>query len=330
MRLWRKLYRGYVGVLLLASVYAFAQPTIPKDTTYTIWSTHKKLKKDYPHIQVVDLVKDSRIIRQNDVTYTVLTRDANPRELKADIYYPNKFKGKLPAIIIVHGGGWRSGDKSMHAALAQQLALAGYFVMCAEYQLSLEAKYPAAVHNLKAAVRWLRSQAKEFSLDESKIAIIGGSAGGQLASLIGATNGNKEFEGDDGHATFSSNVQAVIDLDGLLDFTDVDNLAVKRNDYSADVFWLGGFYDSIPERWKEASPVTHVTRATPPFLFINSSQTRFHAGCTEMVEKLQSFGIIAEVVKLTDAPHSYWFFEPWFTPMTEHIVKFLNQTFKEK
>ncbi len=325
-----RLYCICFAFICLVCFEAFAQSEIPIDTTYTVWSTYNKLKKQYPHIQRVKPLVNPNIVQQFDVTYTTLKQGGNKRELKADLFYPKMINGNLPAVIIVHGGGWRSGDKSMNTPLAQQLALKGYMVMSVEYQLSLEAKYPAAVHNLKAAVRWLRSQAGEYSLDENKIAIIGGSAGGQLASLIGTTNGNTEFEGSDGYEKFSSSVQAVIDLDGLLDFTHEENLAVKRNDYSADVFWLGGYYDSIPDRWKEASPITHVSTSTPPFLFINSSQARFHAGCHEMVEKLQSLGIKAEVVQLEDAPHSYWFFEPWFSPMTEHIVKFLIQVFKKK
>jgi pectinesterase len=327
----------YFGKHLILLVFVFyvhadvcAQTEIPRDTTYTVLGTYNKLKKQYPTIQLVMPYENPGIVQQNDVVYTILQRGDNHRALKADIFYPKKIKRKLPGVILVHGGGWRSGDKSMNTPLARHLTLEGYVVMSVEYQLSLEAKYPAAVHNLKAAIRWLRSKANEYSLDESKIAIIGGSAGGQLASLIGTTNGNRNFEGDDGYATFSSEVQAVVDLDGLLDFTHEENLAVKRTDYSADVFWLGGFYEAAPEVWKEASPITHVSASTPPFLFINSSQTRFHAGCNEMVEKLHAFGIKAEVVKLEDAPHSYWFFVPWFTPMTEHIVTFLNQTLKKK
>lgn len=316
--------------IFLSGVELWAQPQIPRDTTYTVSGTYNKLKKQYPTIQLVRPYENSHIVQENDVVYTTLQQAENHRELKADLFYPKKVKRKLPGVILVHGGGWRSGDKTMNTPLARQLALEGFVVMSVEYQLSLEAKYPAAVHNLKAAIRWLRSKASEYSLDESKIAIIGGSAGGQLASLIGTTNGNQKFEGNDGHAPFSSEVQAVVDLDGLLDFTHEENLAIKRTDYSADVFWLGGFYDSVPEVWKEASPITHVSASTPPFLFINSSQTRFHVGCKEMVEKLQSFGVKAEVITLEDAPHSYWFFEPWFTPMTGHIVKFLNQTLKKK
>lgn len=321
-------YLVYFLFLFLIGADLKAQIEIPRDTTYTVSGTYKKLKEQHPTIQLVRSYANADIVQQNDVVYTTLQQTG--RTLTADLFYPRKVKRKLPGVLLVHGGGWRSGDKSMNTPLARQLVLAGFVVMSVEYQLSLEAKYPAAVHNLKAAIRWLRSKANKYSLDEGRIAIVGGSAGGQLASLIGATNENTEFEGSDGYPEFSSSVQAVVDLDGLLDFTNGENLAVKRNDYSADVFWLGGFYDSIPDRWKEASPITHVSASTPPFLFINSSQTRFHAGCKEMVEKLQALGIKAEVVQLEDAPHSYWFFEPWFTPMTEHIVTFLNQTLKKK
>ncbi|HEY3429447.1 MAG TPA: alpha/beta hydrolase, partial [Cyclobacteriaceae bacterium] len=237
---------------------------IPRDTTYTVWSTHQKLKKQYPQIAVVKpFLSPNKIEQHFDVTYITV----NARELRADLFYPKESKQKLPGVILVHGGGWRSGNKSMNTPLAQQLALRGYFVMSVEYQLSLEAKYPAAVHNLKAAVRWLRSKADEFGVNENYIAMIGGSAGGQLVSLIGATNENPNYEGNQGYPQFSSQVQAVVDLDGLLDFTDVENLVVKRTANSADVFWLEGHYDSIPEKWREASALYQVTKKSPPFLF---------------------------------------------------------------
>ena len=317
-------------LFLFVSIISFAQPTIPKDTTYTAWSTYQKLKKQYPHITVVKPLQNPKNIEQRfDVVYTTLENsNGSKRELKADLFYPNKSKENLPAVVLVHGGGWRSGDKSMNTPLAQQLALNGYFVISVEYQLSLEAKYPSAIHNLKAAVRWLRSSTQKFRIDEKHIAILGGSAGGQLAALVGATNGRVQYEGIDGYPQFSSDVQAVIDLDGLLDFTDSENLAVKRTAASADVFWLEGHYDSIPDKWREASAFYQVRKNAPPYLFINSSQTRFHAGCKAFVAKLDSLHIKSEVVELKDAPHSYWLFDPWFKPMTESILSFLNQTFK--
>lgn len=323
-----KPYLFLVLVLVFAGFGLYAQSEIARDTTYTIWSTHQKLKKQYPAIQVVNTSQPREIQQRKDVSYVTVQHATGERHLKADLFYPKKIKQKLPAVVLVHGGGWRSGDKSMNTPLAQQLALNGYFVMSVEYQLSLEAKYPAAVYNLKAAVRWLRKYAKELNVNENYVAILGGSAGGQLASLVGATNDNVQYEGRQGYPEFSSAVQAVVDLDGLLDFTDPENLAVKRTANSADVFWLQGYYDSIPDRWREASPLFQVTKKSPPYLFINSSQTRFHAGCKAMIAKLDSLNIYSEVVSLNDAPHSYWFFEPWFSPMVNHIVLFLNQTRK--
>jgi pectinesterase len=231
-----------------------------------------------------------------------------------------------PGLIIVHGGGWRSGNKSMNTSLAQQLARNGFVVVSVEYRLSLEAKYPAAVHDLKAAIRWMRTHSSAYNINTNQIALIGASAGGQLASLVGATNNNMRFEGNLGSNDRSSSVQAVVDLDGLLDFTAPESIALKRNENSADVFWLGGFFEDNPERWKEASAISWVTKNSPPFLFINSKQTRFHAGCKEMVEKLETLGVYSEVQRL-DAPHSYWLFHPWFNPTVRYIVEFLNRIF---
>lgn len=321
--------KRYLFLFCAGWISAHAQE-IPRDTTYTVWSTHQKLKKQYPQIVVVKPVAAKSIVQRADVPYTTVNYSGGQRELKADLFYPKKIKDKLPAVVIVHGGGWRSGDKSMNTSLAQLLAMHGYFVMSVEYQLSLEAKYPAAVYNIKAAIRYLRSKAQEFQVNENYIAIIGGSAGGQLASLIGATNGNPQFEGNHGYAEFSSEVQAVVDLDGLLDFTDRENLEVKRTAQSADVFWLEGHYDSIPDKWKDASALYHVSKKSPPYLFINSSQKRFHAGYKAMIAQLESMEIKSQVIELKTAPHSYWFFEPWFTPMKNSIVSFLNQTSKNK
>lgn len=315
-------------VLLVVWINSYSQTEIPKDTTYTVWSTYQKLKKQYPEIKVVKPIPLPRVGQRVDVSYTTVESGGTRRELKADIFFPKENRQKLPGVVLVHGGGWRSGDKSMNTPLAQQLALRGYIVMSVEYQLSLEAKYPAAVYNLKAAIRWLRSNAEGLRLNENYIAIIGGSAGGQLASLIGATNDNPQYEGNHGYAEFSSSVQAVVDLDGLLDFTDPENLAVKRTAQSADVFWLEGHYDSIPDKWRNASALYQVTKKSPPYLFINSSQKRFHAGYKAMVAQLGSMDIKYEVVELKDAPHSYWFFDPWFKPMTNSIISFLDKTSK--
>jgi pectinesterase len=218
----------------------------------------------------------------------------------------------------------------MNTPMAQVLASRGFVVVSAEYRLSLEAKYPAAVHDLKAAIRWMRAHAREYKIDPDRIAIGGASAGGQLASLIGTTYGQSAFEGQLGYGEYSSQVQAVVDMDGLLDFTAPESLALKRNDYSADVLWLEGYYDTIPDKWRQASALFWVSQTSPPFLFINSSQTRFHAGCKDMADQLNRFGIYNEVHKLEGSPHSYWLFHPWFDPTVNYIEAFLNKVFPSR
>lgn len=311
------------------SAYTGAQQLPVPDTSYTVNNTYKKLIRDYPFIKKVEVVESEKVNRFNDELY--FTWNDTPfgdRKLHADVFVPKGGRKKFPAVLIVHGGGWRSGNKSMNVPMAIRLAESGYVVVSIEYRLSNEAKYPAAVYDAKAAIRWMRQNAKRFKIDKSRIAVAGYSAGGQLAALIGATNGNTKFEGViDSNSPSSSEVQAVINLDGLLDFTSEENLKVKRTDQSADVVWLGGYFEDTQEKWVEASAITWVNKSSPPFLFINSSQPRFHGGCKETVEKLNEFKICNEVHQFEDAPHSYWLFSPWFEPTVNYMAMFLSKVF---
>ncbi|MCW5912347.1 MAG: alpha/beta hydrolase [Cyclobacteriaceae bacterium] len=303
-----------------------AQP-VPLDTTYTVASTFKKLVKTYPGIKPVKAQSYADVTEQYDVVYKAIPHTAyGTRNLLVDVFVPKESSKEKPAVILVHGGGWRSGNKSLNTPMAQALAHLGFVVFSVEYRLSLEAKYPAALHDLKACVRWVRHSAKEYGVDENKIAIAGSSAGGQMASLLGVTNGRSELE-DQHTDKIPGTVQAVIDMDGLLDFTDAENLALPRTENSADVFWLEGFYEQNKEKWQQASALTWVSKQSPPFLFINSSQTRFHAGHAQMVKQLNKFGIYNHTVKWNDAPHSFWLFHPWFDPTVNAIEEFLKHVF---
>lgn len=315
-----------IGVVLLAVLTGWSQ-TIPLDTTYTVYATYKKLIKSYPYIKPVQKTLLADVEEQYDVVYKTISNSSfGTRNLHADVFIP-KNKGKMkPALVLVHGGGWRSGNKSMNTPMAQELAHRGFVVFSAEYRLSLEAKYPASLHDLKSCVSWIRSEAKRYGVDENKIAIAGSSAGGQLSSLLGTTSGLKEFEVQ-GKDNTSSKVQAVIDIDGLLDFTQTENLAVPRTENSADVFWLEGFYEQNKEKWNQASAISWVSKDSPPFLFINSSQTRFHAGHKEMVERLNQLGIYNDTLKLEGSPHSFWLFHPWFDPTVKAMADFLYHVF---
>lgn len=139
--------------------------------------------------------------------------------MTVDVYSPKKkIKGNYPAVILIHGGGWRFGDKFQTGSMAIALANEGYVTVCIEYRLSLEAKFPAAVYDIKSAIRWIRANSKNFNLDEKKIATLRMSAGGQLATLVGFTSFNKVYEDSIGNPKQSSAIQVVINIDGTLSF----------------------------------------------------------------------------------------------------------------
>jgi acetyl esterase/lipase len=307
-------------VLLVGLSKGFAQNnSIPRDTSFTIRSTLAKEKKLRPYIEVAVPKTVEGVLYKQDVIY----RTINGRQLLLDIFYPEKIGERKPAVLLIFGGGWRSGDKAHNHAMAAALANQGYVAVSAEYRLSLEAAYPAAVYDLKGAVRWMRANGKQYGIDTGKIATLGCSAGGQLAALLGTTNGNPHFEDSLGNATLSSDVQAVVDIDGTLAFHHPESAEGK-----AASQWLGGTYDKKPEVWTEAAPLEHVDRKTAPMLFLNSSLPRFHAGRDDMIKKMNALNIYSEVHTFDDTPHPFWFFNPWFDPMMEYVVAFLDKQFK--
>jgi acetyl esterase/lipase len=298
---------------------------IPRDTSYSVNSTYQQIKKYFPEA-VPALPKLSEdIIAENNLIYTTLPETPfGKRDLHVDLFRPKK-PGKYPALIMVHGGGWRSGNKSMQVPMAQMIAAKGFVTVAVEYQLSLEAKYPAAVYNIKAAIRWMRANAAKFNIDPDKIAISGCSAGGQLATLIGMTNEIQKFEGTQGNNEYSSSIQAVIDIDGVLDFMAPSSLNLDRKPNSPDIQWLGGSFYEKPEIWKEASSIFWVNKKSPPILFLNSGFSRFHGGQDEMIGMMKELDIYTEVHAFDIKVHPFWLFHPWVDSTVDFMVKFMNK-----
>lgn len=290
-------------------------------SSFNIADTYTKESKTRPYIKVANPPVPTNITIKQNIIYSSIGN----RNLVADIYYPDARSDKpRPAVVMLFGGGWKSGDKSHNIPIAQQLAAKGYVAISIEYRLSPEAKYPAAVHDVKAAIRWLRANADQFHIDKSRIATLGMSAGGQLAALTGTTNGQAKFEGNGGNPEQSSDVQAIINIDGLLAFHHPESEEGK----SASEF-LGGSYEEKPENWEEASALNHTDKNTPPIIFINSSIPRFHAGRDDMIKKLDQYQIYHETHTMPDSPHPFWFFHPWFDPTVNYITQFLEKVFSQ-
>jgi acetyl esterase/lipase len=184
---------------------------------------------------------------------------------RLDLYLPEKPARPLPVILWVHGGGWTRGDKTNGPAF--RFATMGYAVASMNYRFSQHAAFPAQIHDCKAAVRWLRVNAKKYGLDADHIGAWGASAGGHLVALLGTTAGVKELEGPGGSADQSSRVQAVVDWYGPTDF-----LTVGAKDTRAGL--LGGDAQANKEKAIKASPITYVSKNAAPFLIMHGDEDK--------------------------------------------------------
>lgn len=204
-----------------------------------------------------------------DIRFAVV----DSHELKLDLYLPKKVE-KPPLIVWVHGGAWRSGSKDRMPLT--DLVREGYAVASVDYRLSPVAKFPAAIHDIKAAIRFLRAKRKDYGYDPKKIAIAGASAGGHLVALVGTTNGHKGLEGKGGdHADQSSDVQAIVSYYGASNFMTILDQSTPHGlnvRVPALGLFIGGRPEEVPELAKLASPVFHVDANDPPLLLIHGDQ----------------------------------------------------------
>ena len=189
-----------------------------------------------------------------------------------DLYLPTT-PGKHPLVIWIHGGGWRAGSKDRCGYT--YLVNDGYAVASINYRLSVDATFPAQIHDCKGAVRFLRANAAKYGIDPERVGVIGGSAGGHLAALLGTTADVKELEGNiGGNLTQSSRVQAVVDLFGptvLYSDRREDHL---RLDFPGNPLWnlFGGQPSKMQELAKQASPLFHVTKDDAPILMLHGTR----------------------------------------------------------
>lgn len=203
-----------------------------------------------------------------DVIYA--TVEGKP--LGLDLYLPAGMQAP-PLFVWVHGGAWRRGDKSEYP---KPLLGQGFAVASLDFRQSTEARFPAAVHDIKAAIRFLRAKATDYGYRSERIAIGGASSGGHLAALVGLTNGNAQLEGNVGeHLGESSSVQAIVSYFGASNLTTIlaqstpFGLNVRRP--ALDLL-LGEQPDKVPQLAQLASPVLHVSKDSPPLLLMHGDQ----------------------------------------------------------
>jgi acetyl esterase/lipase len=211
-------------------------------------------------------------ISYNTLTGIRYVNDSSPYHLM-DAYLPNG-TGPFPAIIYIHGGGWVAGNRSGFNSLASLYALRGIAGFAIDYTLSVPGGKTAWPQNLKdviSALEFIRENAATYNIDTKKIAVLGSSAGAQLASLVGTVSGNESFLSIQNlTAPIKSQVCLVINYDGVVDLEYVGTQCRPSLIYDIIQSAFGNkHYYQYPELWREASPVTYIAADDPPFVFVH-------------------------------------------------------------
>jgi acetyl esterase/lipase len=314
-------------LIILVFIHAIVAAQPPQaDTSFTTYSAYFKAIKTNPNIAIVQEIYSPQIAEQKSIAYCSI----GERKLLLDVFYPaEKQKSNGIAIIIIHGGGWRSGNRAQHYPLAQQLALLGYTCYTPEYRLSGEALYPAAITDINTSIQWVKKNADTYNVDTTKITALGFSAGGEIAAFVGNTAGIAAFENANCNTETSSTVNAIIDIDGTLSFVHPESS--EGNDskkLSAATQWFGVAKKDSFSLWQQASPLQYAGKHSPPTLFINSSVAAMHAGREDYISILLQHNITTAVHNLLSAPHTFCLFHPWFEPTVKYVDDFLRKIFK--
>ncbi len=240
------------------------------------------------------------------------------RDLQADIFTPPNERRDRPSVLLVHGGGWLQGDRSQLRGYGIQLARHGFVCMASEYRLSGEAKWPAQIHDVKAALRYLRANADRLGTDPNKIAVSGNSAGGHLSLMVGATPNVEVFEGKGGHTGVGTECAAVVAI------------------YPPTLLRVGEVGDAIaallgPKASRDAedaaSPITYVHRNFPPTLLIhgNADDIVPIEASFSMYRALADAGAPVELHTYDGAPHAFDTVPELGRQVTDIIALFLDR-----
>ncbi|MFY9351068.1 MAG: alpha/beta hydrolase [Sphingobium sp.] len=298
----RKAFRvGFVGVGLLLALAAASGARAQEAAPAT--SPEPALGDPMPD-RILTFGNGVRV--STDIPFSIIP---GYRPITLDLYRPRD-EGTKPLVIYVHGGGWmnghtrQSGAFSDFTAVLSELSARGYVVASLEYRLSREAPFPAAIDDVRAAIRFLKANAARYGIDPARVAIWGGSAGGQLAALAALDCGRGATGEDKSNASQSDCVQAGVGWYGVYDFATMPQSAIPR----AENAYLDCEKGQCPaDRIAAASPVAHVDAKDPPMLLIHGTDDRT-VPVTQSKELAEALGAARAPVTLEiipDVGHSW-------------------------
>jgi acetyl esterase/lipase len=235
-----------------------------------------------------------------DVAYSKL----GSRELKLDIARPADGDGPFPAVLVIHGGAWRQGNKSDVRPILPQFVEHGYVAVSPEYRFCPQNAFPAQIHDVKAAVRWLKVNAKKYRIDPDRIGAMGFSAGGHLAMMLGLTSPNDGLEGDVSAGAPDSRVKAVVNYFGPTDLAAKDIPDICKP-WVKD--FLGGSPQDRPDAAAKASPLTFVSKDDAPVLTFQGTKDSLvpYTQAIKLADAMSSAGVPGRVELILGADHGW-------------------------
>lgn len=223
----------------------------------------------------------------------VVVGQAGQRDLRGDLYLPTDEDSKRPAIVVLHGGGWRKGSPNGVKGFGIRLSEAGFACLCVDYRLTPEAQWPAQIEDSKCAIRYLRAHQGELRIDSERIGVLGDSAGGHLALMAGVVS---HFEGTGGHNEFSSTPQAICAM--------YPHSRIRQKSAAADDL-IGR--EASSAACDAASPISYDLGDFPPCLLIHGAEDAAvpSTESTEFHRKLLSSGRLAELHLFAGQGHAF-------------------------
>ena len=243
------------------------------------------------------------------------------RALRLDLYLPVASQGAGPGVIVIRGGGWMVNDKAESAHVASALAERGVAAASIEYRTADEAPFPGAVQDVKAAVRWMRANAKLYGISPVAIGTLGGSSGAHMALLAGLSN-DRDLDGSGGNNNVSSRVQAVVAM-----ATPTDLRRLNPGGRKIVEQFLHASPTQNPKLWARASPVNHVNAGGPSVLLIHGTadESVLPEQSSRFAELYRKVGGQVELVLIPKAPHPFWNYMPWFEDTMNRAAAFFHR-----
>jgi acetyl esterase/lipase len=243
---------------------------------------------------------EPKVKEERDIVYT----RAGGAELKLDLAVPAQGDGPFPAVIVIHGGAWRAGNKADVGQVLREFAARGYVAASPQYRFCPREVFPAQVHDVKAAVRWVKAHAKERKIDPERIGAMGFSAGGHLALMLGVTGPADGLEGEVAAGAPDTRIRAVVNYFGPTDLAAVD-IPEASKPLVRD--FLGATATDRPDLAAKASPRTYISHDDGPILTFQGTKDPLvpHTQAIELADAMTAAGVPGRVELMVGAGHGW-------------------------